>query len=376
MTEDSSNRLVIMTNMLNPHFAHVYEVLSNWTQVIVLTGKTEDNRNWSTGTPSSRFSVREVWGVTLKWHERRSRTKVWEQRYTHINPGYFSQLIRLRPAAIISHEMGFRSLLALIYGRLFFTPVWIWWEGTVHTERRVSRFKRVVRKYLFASLVPNWVTCGESSTEYLESLGIDLSRILTAQNPVDERLYSRTFGTYDFDLPSPVALCVSRLTQLKGIDHLLHATAKLQQQGLTFSLVLVGDGPERESLQDLAEHLGIRNLRWLSHVPFTQMPPIYRGAGFLIFPTLKDVWGLVVNEALLTGLPVIGSRYAGACQDLLPSENIFDPLSESEFLTIYRRAITGCIASPGKTTLKTSAEIAGMVTTRILQTTRNERSPD
>ncbi len=56
-------------------------------------------------------------------------------RYTHINPGFIWDLICLHPDAVISTEMGFRSICALIYGFVFRRQVWIWWGGTQHTER-------------------------------------------------------------------------------------------------------------------------------------------------------------------------------------------------------------------------------------------------
>jgi glycosyltransferase involved in cell wall biosynthesis len=52
-------------------------------------------------------------------------------------------------------------------------------------------------------------------------------------------------------------------------------------------------------------------------VPYDRLPEVYRQAGVLVFPTLADEWGLVVVEAMAAGLPVLGSLYSQAVEDLV-----------------------------------------------------------
>jgi glycosyltransferase involved in cell wall biosynthesis len=61
----------------------------------------------------------------------------------------------------------------------------------------------------------------------------------------------------------------------------------------------------------------------------------------LIFPTYEDVWGLVANEAILAGLPVLCSKYAGCAPELFDSECIFDPANKHEFAAALRKAAAG-----------------------------------
>jgi hypothetical protein len=58
-------------------------------------------------------------------------------------------------------------------------------------------------------------------------------------------------------------------------------------------------------------------VRWLDHVPYEHMPEVYADAGILAFPTLADEWGLVVNEAMAAGAPVLGSLYSQAVEELV-----------------------------------------------------------
>jgi glycosyltransferase involved in cell wall biosynthesis len=64
-------------------------------------------------------------------------------------------------------------------------------------------------------------------------------------------------------------------------------------------------------------------------VPPGEIPRLFAASDLLVFPTLRDCWGMVVNEALAAGVPVLGSRYAGAAEELLCGDDVgrlIDPL--------------------------------------------------
>ena len=72
-----------------------------------------------------------------------------------------------------------------------------------------------------------------------------------------------------------------------------------------------------------------RAIRNLGMVSPDEIPRLFAASDLLVFPTLRDCWGMVVNEALAAGVPVLGSRYAGAAQELLHSDDLgrlIDPL--------------------------------------------------
>jgi glycosyltransferase involved in cell wall biosynthesis len=323
-------------------------------------------------------TITEAWGFTLKRRHRRADGGTEDIRYLHINPGYVWELLRFRPDAIISIEMGFRSVISVIYGWLFRVPVWIWWGGTHHTERHTRSAKRVLRQRFFARVAPRWISYGVSSTEYLQSLGVKAERILQIQNGVDERLYREPVSPYPLDLPRPRSLFVGQIVGRKGIYQLLKVAAMTQRQIADLSLVVVGDGPEAGRFEAEAARLGIRNFYRIPYLPPDKMLSIYLACDFLVFPTLEDVWGLVANEAILCNLPVIASLYAGCARELLPEENVFDPLNEERFLDAYLRAARGQLASPEPSRLKPIHEVADMIatdiTTIVCKTARDRRA--
>ena len=95
------------------------------------------------------------------------------------------------------------------------------------------------------------------------------------------------------------------------------------------------------------------------------MAAVYRSADVLIFPTLEDVWGLVANEAMLCGLPVLCSKHAGCAIELFPTESIFDPLDANEFALTLRRAVSGRLPKPDRSRLWTTQEIVSRLANAI-----------
>jgi len=249
--------------------------------------------------------------------------------------------------------MGFRSAVALAYGTVFRKPVWIWWEGTLHSERNVDTFRRVLRK-LFASVCDHWITCGQTSTEYLLSLGVHRSCILQSQNAVDEEQFKAPVEAAWNIEPKPVVLQVGQFVGRKGIGALLDAAAAVQQKGCDFSLLLVGNGPEKTALEHRAKSLGFKNIHFEPAQPPEKMPSVYRSADLMVFPTLLDVWGFVANEAVLCGVPVLCSKYAGCAAELFPTENIFSPDDSSEFAEKLAAGIAGRLPKADPTRLKTT----------------------
>lgn len=357
----SSIRVALLVNIVAPYRVKIYRTLAEHFDVGVFVSGIEKNRSTWRGVENELegLTVKRVWGITLAI-PRRHRDGLFDRWYLHLNPGYLQDLIRFAPDAIISNEMGFRSLMALLYGFLFRKPVWVWWGGTLHTERNIGIVKRVLRK-LFARLVPRWISYGSTSTEYLFSLGIPNDKILQIQNCVDENIF-KNHSLPAFSLtPRPVLLYAGQLIGRKGVDLLLESAARLQKKGLIFTLVLVGSGPEKERLEAKAYSLGLHNVHFFPPRRPEEMPAVYRSADVLVFPTLEDVWGLVVNEAMLSGLPVISSIYAGCTSEIVPPENTFDPLIPESFDSAMERAVTGKIAPPDISKIIPCEVVANMI---------------
>jgi glycosyltransferase involved in cell wall biosynthesis len=331
-------KLVILTNLVAPYRVPVYRHLGERFSTVVAVGKAERNR---VGWEHQEETLREA-GVRVEVVSGRTFT-VAEAKYLHVDPGYFTVLLREKPDAIISLEMGVRTLCALAYSSLMRTPVWIWWGGTPYSERTIGGAKKAIRRYVARRNV-RWISYGMESSQYLRSLNISDDRIVQIQNAVDERLF--TCAEPGDRSALPVLLVVGQLIERKGLEPLLRSAQRVQARGDQFVLRLVGSGPRREALEEMVAEAGLRNVEFVGSVRPLDMPREYQAADVLVFPTLEDVWGLAVNEALLCGRPVVCSRYAGCASELLDPENIFDPNDDSDFDRALARAARREVSLP------------------------------
>jgi glycosyltransferase involved in cell wall biosynthesis len=350
-------RLALLTNIIAPYRLPIYSYLADQFDLLLLHGGTEANRDSWSGLERalSNATVVRAWGWQFR-HAKKVNGEVFDEKFIHVTPGFITHLLSFRPDAIISNEMGFRSMIALTYGTLFRKPVWIWWGGTLHSERGIGPLKKVLRGF-FTRWAPRWITYGQTSTEYLLSLGVPRQRILQLQNAIDERCFEEEVEPAWLIQPRPVVLHVGQFIERKGIGSLLNAAAALQRQGCEFSLLLVGNGRDKSALEERARSLGLANVHFRSAQPPEHMPAVYRSADLLVFPTLEDVWGLVANEAILSGIPVLCSKYAGCAPELFAPENIFSPEDPDEFFQKLHAAISGRLPTTDPSRLKTSQEL-------------------
>ena len=356
-------RVALLINLVSPYRRPVFARMAEQLNLTILHGAMECNRPWRE-LPVPGTCDRTVAGWTLA-SMRRLHGSIYDQRFLHIEPGYIPALFRARPEAIVTTEIGFRTAVALLYGAVFRIPVWVWWGGTLHTEQNLSRLRRILR-VIAARCVRHWISYGATSTEYLLSLGVARPRILQIQNCVDEAMFSRQASPALYLHPNPVLLLVGQLIARKGVAVFLEAAARLQRQGASFSILLVGGGPDEASLRQRVTDLRLRNVHFVPSQPAEAMASYYRSADVLVFPTLDDVWGLVANEAILSGLPVLCSKYAGCARELFGGECIFDPANPDEFTDALARAVAGKLPRVPPSQLLTSGQVGDRIAAAVL----------
>ncbi len=160
------------------------------------------------------------------------------------------------------------------------------------------------------------LTYGDHVSRYLQRYRSYQSPTLVAPQAVEADLFGREVTPQELagwrseaGLPpaGPIVLYVGRLVKEKGVAVLLRAWQRLDLPAAT--LVLAGDGPLRA-----ADEPGVR---YLGHVPREHLPVAYSAASAVVVPSLAtrrflEPWGLVCNEAMHAGTPVIASSAVGA----------------------------------------------------------------
>jgi len=361
-------KLAFLTNVVAPYRVALMEHLGRVFETTILYSGDEPNRKeWKAldGRATDGVRVKKSWGIMLSLTRKRDGGS-FDHRFVHFTPGYVVDLLKIRPDAIVSAELGFRTVVALAYAKLTRVSLWVLWGGTRHTEAELGVIKRLFRS-MVVPLVPRWLSYGTTSTEYLLDVGVREERILQMQNCVDETVYRSPRHPYLNLQPRPVLLCAGRLVPGKGVDLLLEIVASLQEEGLQFSLLIVGTGVDAPRLVAKVQSLNLKNTLLIGAVEPSKMPSVYRSADLVVFPTLADVWGLVINEALWSGIPVLGSGYAGASRELLAPEHVFDPLDRADFLAKLRSAIRTGLGPVDTSRLLKMDAVADLIASDILR---------
>ncbi len=110
--------------------------------------------------------------------------------------------------------------------------------------------------------------------------------------------------------PVPMLIFLGRIVTAKGLRLLLEAARLLQQQNRPIELMVVGDGPERNSLEKLADKWKIApQVRFLGRLPDSQIAGLLGSADLLVVPSLGgEVFGMVIAENMLRGIPILASN--------------------------------------------------------------------
>ena len=103
---------------------------------------------------------------------------------------------------------------------------------------------------------------------------------------------------------------VGRLVRLKCVNLLIHALANLSNYD--FELIIIGDGPCKESLEKEANYLLPKKVKWLGKISMTDVQKKMAQADCLVLPSRYDGWGAVISEALMVGAPAVCSSTCGS----------------------------------------------------------------
>ncbi len=232
------------------------------------------------------------------------------------------------------------AIAAALWARLHGRRTILMTESTEQDHAR-SSWKESLKSMVIRSLFGWAIAGGEPHIRYLEKLGFPKQRVGRFYNVVDNNFYNvradhlrHTARASTFGLPAEYFLYVGRLSEEKNVVGLLEAFAGYRSRGGTWKLVIAGDGPQAHGLHSLAVRLGIAgHVDWQGMKPTSELVTLYAFASCFVLPSTREPWGLVVNEALASALPVIVSTRCGCASELVRDGRngfVFDPECDGE----------------------------------------------
>ena len=226
-------------------------------------------------------------------------------------------------AVVIGGYDSLTSFLALLYCIVTRTPAILWSGSTSRESAGRSWLKERVKRF-FVRRCRAYAAYGTRARDYLAALGARPERIALAYNTVDTAWFANAASAIDREAERdrlglqamPTVLFAAQLIDRKDPLVLVEALADLKREGIDIRLIVAGNGPLEGDVRDAVSASGIPSV-FTGLLPSEEMPQLYVAADVLALPSREEIWGLVANEAMACGTPVVISEACGAAEDLV-----------------------------------------------------------
>ncbi len=207
---------------------------------------------------------------------------------------------------VVSGYSSPTAILAMLYLRLRGRPFYMEVDGGLIRQER--KLKYWIKRFL-VTLAPRWLSTGVHTTRYLVHYGAREDRVthypfssLSRENilpccvaPEEKQALRRELGIPE----GKMVLAIGQFIHRKGFDVLLNAARDLDE---SIGIYIVG-GEATQEYHDLRQ--GLDRVHFLGFQKKETLARFYMAADLFVLPTREDIWGLVINEAMAYGLPVV-----------------------------------------------------------------------
>jgi len=305
------NKVVIISNIPAPYRVKLYKYMhdqySNYDFHILYSGDAKSQgREWT---------IDENELVNTSFYKVKQITYN-GKLYTRYIPFYsnISDILnRLNPDVIISFEYGLTAIQSLLWCKFKRRKYIHLTDGTIFSERNISLLQTWSRRFIIKNS-DAFIASSSKSKEKLLHYGADIKKIFVA-------LLTTNIDDYKYHISEKTSknniLYVGKCENRKGLDLLFCALTNVK---VDFKLKIIGDG-ESEYIEYLKQQLLKLNLHdKVSFTPFLEGNELiheYHNADVFVLPSREDCFGLVLVEALASGLPIIASKYADGAYDVI-----------------------------------------------------------
>jgi glycosyltransferase involved in cell wall biosynthesis len=323
-------RVIILNNVPSPNLNPLFEKLgrkSGWELTVCYVSAWHRNVGW----------------VEEKLAEQKAhRTIILDQRMPRLARSLGSRtagaaalaeiMFRERPDYLICYGYTLMpQITAILWSILTNTPFAISGDANIYCDK-AGGVKRIFKRWWLGQITKRaaaLLTIGTANRMFWEAYGARPDQLFEARFAVDNDLFARSVEVCRAESTAlranlgltekVIFLFVGRLIKRKNVDLIIRALCRLKHDRI--ALVIAGNGSESASLQALA--CGDPRVIFAGSIERRRLPLYYAMADVLVLPASDEPWGLVINEAMASGLAVIGHRHCGAILDLVQNDNGF-----------------------------------------------------
>lgn len=270
--------------------------------------RSEEGRSWKIDESSWRFRYRylpktSVGGAVLHWPV---------------------PVLGRRPDVLVSLYAEPVFIVGWALAKVRGARTAFWCQVTHDLWVRRTRLKENLKRLLLPRADAT-LGAGEDGRCYAMRYGMAPERAWILRHSIDvehfvasrrHAIHARPASRSALNISGTTFIYVGRLWWGKGLEYLFRAFARVQNEAeADVSLLIVGDGAEEARLRRLSRDLGLRNVVFAGFREKAELPVLLAASDVFVFPTLGDPYGLVVDEAMASALPIISTRAAGEITD-------------------------------------------------------------
>jgi glycosyltransferase involved in cell wall biosynthesis len=243
-----------------------------------------------------------------------------------IQNSVFKRLDELQPDVVISASIVFVSGALGVRWAKKNNKKAVIFDDSTHSSLKRNFVVNFLKKSFTAQADGFIIPTTYYDNEYTR-WGIDKSRLFYGFDCVDNELFK---NDVPFEEKKNLITCIARLVPVKNLDRLLMAWAKIEEKRQDFILSIVGEGIERKALEKIISENNLKNVRLVGAKTTSEIVKILSESQGFILPSLSESWGLAVNEAMASGLPVLVSTKVNAGRAIIEegvTGHFFDPYS-------------------------------------------------
>jgi len=260
------------------------------------------------------------------------------------------------PDVVVSHEFSYPTLSIMLYRKLFAKQDFghaLWTAENIHMLRSRGMARTALRRICSKAADSMLVYSKAIAEGFTQRLGIPAEKMFICANHQEEKMFAAKLDSARSLVPEhvrayhlsgkKVVLFVGRLTGVKNLERATEAFACVSRKDSKAMLVMVGDGPLRNALEDQASHIGIADkVLFTGHQEGNHLYAWYLLSSVFMLASIWEPYGAVVNESLLAGVPVLCSSHAGASVLIREGDNghVFDPNDTDLLSFLMKEALT------------------------------------
>ena len=242
----------------------------------------------------------------------------WSLSYRRIRHAVHGALDKLQPDVVVLPGWGFRESLAGL-GWCLRRGVARVLVSDSHPPDNPQTPIRMLLKGLLARRFQVGFGGGKPHVRYLARLGLPPDRCVVGCDVVDNELFAEGSRRWTANRPPPTKqpslFSALRLLPRKNVLAVLEVLASSAPE---WTWTIAGDGPHRAEIESKIARLDLgKRVQLVGHVDYFDLPRHYAQSHVYLQPSLSEPWGLAVNEAMASGLPVAVSRQCGCHEDLV-----------------------------------------------------------